>query len=94
MSTIADQAWVDGRQFSSSVWHEQCKMEFLPEITDENYDKMVLKGYSKWIHLPNGTRKMAGSTIGLTEYGMSVYIGRIEAWAAGDLGVQLPVRPN
>ena len=94
MSTIADQAWVGGRQFSSTVWHEQCKIEFLPEITDENYAKMVMKTYEKWIHLPNGTRQMVGSTARLTEYGMSVYIGRIEAWAASELGVQLPVRPN
>ena len=94
MATIADQAWVDGRQFSSSVWHVHCKVLFLPEGNEEDYDRMVLKGYSKWIHLPDGTRQMVGSTARLTEYGMSVYIGRIEAWAASELGVQLPVRPN
>ena len=29
---IADQAWVDGRQFSPEIWHEAAKREFLPLV--------------------------------------------------------------
>jgi len=31
---LAEQAWMDGKQYSQEVWHEYCKQQFLPE--DDN----------------------------------------------------------
>lgn len=88
LKEISDQAWFGGRQFSSTVWHEYLKREFLPEGDEEDFDRMVKDGYHKWDELPGGERVLVGSTTMLTTYGMSVYLTKVEAFAATELGVR------
>ena len=51
---IAEQAWVRGRQYDASTWHEHAKRELLPE---ENS-----RGKKKWRMLPDDSRELAMST--------------------------------
>lgn len=92
LADIAEQAWVGGRQFSTEVWHQHFKREFLPEVNEPDYDKMVMKNYRKWEELPSGEREMIGSTTRLTGYGMGVYMQKCEAYASNELGVRFTVR--
>lgn len=92
MRDIAGQAVVDGRTYSADIWHEHFKREFLPTESDEDYEKMVVPGYQKWEMLPNGEMILKGSTTKLTPYGMSVYMTRVEAYAATELGVRFSAR--
>lgn len=91
LKDIAEQAWVNGQQYSADVWHEYFKREYLPELDDEDYERMVKDGYRKWDVLPNGERVLVGSTTQLTKYGFSVYLQQIEAHGA-DLGVMFRQR--
>ncbi len=88
LKEISEQAWVGGKQFSSDVWHEHLKREYLPEGHEEDFERMVRKGYVKWEFLPNGERQMVGSTTQLTTYGMTVYMTKCESYAAQELGVR------
>lgn len=88
LKDIADQAWVDGRQYSAEVWHEYFKREYLPEEADEELTK---EGYRKWDIDPSGGRVLVGSTTQLTRKGMGVYLKQIEAHGA-DLGVLFSAR--
>ena len=92
LSDIAEQAWVQGRQFSSEIWHQHFKREFLPEFGDPDYDKMVMKNYRKWEDMPGGERALVGSTTRLTGFGMGRYMERCEAYAAQELGVRFTAR--
>lgn len=89
---IAEQAWVDGRQYSAEVWHEAMKRWYLPEETDAEFERMVKDGYVKWAILPvNGEPVLIGSTTQLTKYGFSVYLQQVEAHGAS-LGVLFQAR--
>lgn len=92
LSDIAEQAWVEGKQYHSDVWHEHLKREFLPEGNEEDYERMVTKDYRKWEYLPNGERVCIGSTTHLTTFGMNWYLGRVERYAAHDLGVRFSAK--
>lgn len=81
---IAEQAWVQGRQYTAEVWHEHFKREYLP---DEYDDDMCKAGYRKWDYLPNGERVLVGSTTQLTVRGFALYLQTVEAFGAS-LGVQ------
>lgn len=85
---IANQAWINGRQYSAEVWHEHCKREYLPEEPD---DDLCKSGYRKWDYLPNGDRVLIGSTTQLTVRGFALYLQTIEAFGAS-LGVQFTAR--
>jgi hypothetical protein len=89
LATIADQAWIEGRQYPVEVWHEFLKAKFLPEshLQGETSDK-----YKKYIELPDGSIKMVGSTTQLTTKGFSNYMENITAYAAVELGVQFRTR--
>lgn len=91
---IANQAWVNGRQFSADVWHEYLKKEFLPKPTDDDYFKMVTDKYKYFAEMPDGSIKYTGSTTQLTKYGMSVYMTKVTAYAAQELGVLFSANPN
>lgn len=81
---IADQAWVDGRQYSAEVWHEYFKREFLPD----GDSGLTRDGYRKWAFLPpDGPRVLIGSTTQLTVKGMAEYLEQVYAYGAS-LGVQ------
>jgi len=85
LEEIAKQAWVNGRQYSVLTWHEYFKEEYLPEKFIEGE---TLEGYQKWIEMPNGTVRMAGSTTKLTTRGQINYMHQVEAYAAQELGVR------
>ena len=85
LAEIADQAWLDGRQYPAPVWHEYLKQRFLPDYHD---DEITLPGYVKWMEMPGGELKMVGSTEKLTAKGRSEYIGWVEAFCALELGVR------
>jgi hypothetical protein len=87
---ISQQAWVQGKQYSAEVWHEEFKREYLPEEFD---DELCKAGYRKWDFLPNGERVLIGSTTQLTVRGFALYLQTVEAFGAG-LGVQFSVNPN
>ncbi len=92
LGEIADQAWIGGRQYSSEVWHEQMKREYLPD--EEGPTKRCRKDYRKWAHMPNGDRALIGSTTQLTTFGMAEYLTALMAWAATELGVMFSATPN
>ena len=85
LAEIAEQAWLDGRQYSPVIWHEHFKHKFLP---DANEDGITLPGYQKWVELPGGELQMVGSTERLTTKGRAEYMDRVEAFCGVDLGVR------
>lgn len=86
LKDIADQAWVDGRQFRIETWHEFYKREYLPEDNDSELDLLVKDGYRKWDIDPHGDRVLVGSTTQLTVRGFALYLQQVEAYGAS-LGV-------
>lgn len=73
--TIAEQAWVDGKQYSADVWHEYFARKF---------------GVCEDVTLPDGEiivrRK---STTQMTVKEFADYMTRIEVEAGTELGVEL-----
>ena len=84
LNDIATQAWVHGRQYSTLIWHEYFKEQFLPDFPDP---KQVKEGYRKYEETPDGRRVLIGSTQKLTKHGFNLYIENIYAYGA-DLGVR------
>lgn len=73
ITAIADQAWVNGRQFDKDTWHEWYARKY---------------GVMTEIVLPNGeivTRRKSTSEMSVSEF--SDYMSRVEADAAQELGV-------
>ena len=89
LADLAEQAWLEGRQYSAEVWHEFCKKEFLPEEFDAD---LCLEGYRKWDIDPAGDRVLIGSTTMLTIKGMAQHITQIHA-LGGSLGVEFHEPP-
>ena len=73
LTTIAEQAWVDGRQFSKDVWHEHFARLYLPHTE-------IVTPYGEII----SRRK---STTELTVAEFSEYLRRVQSDAASSLGV-------
>jgi hypothetical protein len=84
LNDIAKQAWVNGKQYSSLIWHEYFKEQFLPEHATPELTK---EGYRKYDETPDGKRILIGSTSKLTRKGFSEYLMQVEAHGA-NLGVQ------
>lgn len=85
LGEIADQVWVDKRQFSADMWNVYFKTLNLPDEANEPYlHELVTKpeSYRKWDLLPNGDRQLIGSTTDLTTYGMSQYMEAVYAFAS------------
>ncbi|MGP1677881.1 MAG: recombination protein NinB [Burkholderiales bacterium] len=89
---IAEQAWVDRRQFAVETWHEYYKRKYLPEDDDPEIELLAKEGYRKWAIDPAGERVLIGSTTQLTVRGMAVYMEQIHAHG-GSLGVQFHAAP-
>jgi hypothetical protein len=85
---ISEQAWVQGKQYSAEVWHEQFKREYLP---DEPSEELCKAHYRKWDYLPAGDRVLVGSTTQLTVKGFALFMQSVEAFGAS-LGVQFSAR--
>lgn len=86
LKEIADQAWVNRRQFSAEVWHEFFKAEFLPEDDHPELSLLAKDGYRKWDDGPKGNRVLVGSTTALLKRGFALYLQQVEAYGAS-LGV-------
>lgn len=74
LTTIAETVWIDGKQFSTDVWHEQLAEMFCPRIE---------------ITLPNGklfTRRKSTSEMGVGEF--SEYVQKVQVYAASELGAE------
>ena len=85
---ISEQAWLDGRQFSTEVWAQYFKRQLLPENFDS---ELTMEDYSKWAIDPAGDRVLIGSTTQLTVKGHAQYREAIEAFGAS-LGVLFSAR--
>lgn len=88
LKDIAEQVWIDGKQFSDVVFHEHFKREHLPEEFDPELCK---EGYRKWDVTPSGERVLVGSTGDLTVKGFSQYLEQVYAFGASH-GVQFTAR--
>lgn len=88
MTDIAEQAFINGRQYSVEVLHEFCKREFLPNEFDA---ELCMDAYRKWDMDPFGNPVMVGSTTKLTIKGYSIYLEQVHAFGAS-LGVQFRTR--
>lgn len=89
LKDIAEQGYVDGKTYSAKVWHEHFKEQYLPE----DYDPALCKeGYRKWDYKPNGERVMVGSSTDLTVSGFALYLTKVQAYAASELGVVFHVK--
>lgn len=91
LEEIAVQAWVDGRQYADETWHEQMKKEYLPN--EEGPTKRCRRGYRKYTILPDGERRLIGSTTQLTTFGMAEYMEKLMAFGAS-LGVRFAPTPR
>lgn len=90
LKDIAEQAWVEGRQFSTEVWHSYFKAQFLP---DEFDPELCKEGYRKWDFDPAGEPVLVGSTTDLTIKGFSQYLEQVHAFGA-NLGVEFHEAPQ
>lgn len=88
---IAEQGWVQGKQFPADTWHEFFKREYLPEGDEEDFDRLVKQGYRKWDYTPKGDRVLVGSTTQLTMRGMAQYMTKLEAFG-GNIGVRFTTK--
>ncbi|MGS0981001.1 recombination protein NinB [Burkholderia glumae] len=74
LRAIAEQAWVEGRQFDKDAWHEYFARMF---------------GVSDELTLPDGEiilRRKSTSQMSVGEF--STYLNQIQAYAANTLGVE------
>lgn len=90
LKDIAEQCWVEGRQFSTEVWHSYFKAQFLP---DEFDPEMCKEGYRKWDFDPAGERVLVGSTTELTVKGFSQHLEQVHAFGA-QMGVEFHEAPQ
>ena len=81
---IAQQAWINGRQFDAEVWHSHLKRELLPEESS--------RGAKKWRYLPSGERELGMGTEDLDRREKILYIDALLAYAATELGVSVQIR--
>jgi len=97
LKDISEQVYVNGHTFSAEVWHEYLKEKFLPDETsmsEENQHKYLKQDYKKYVDLPDGRRRLVGSTTELTVKGFALYMQEIEAWGATEHGVMYHANPN
>lgn len=74
MEYLAENAWVQGQQFTKEAWHEYLADKFAPRIE---------------LRLPNGEIKSVRmSTTDMKVAEFSTYIMQIEAYAATTLGIE------
>ena len=82
LKDIAEQAWVEGRQYLDVTWHEYFKRKYLPEDDDPELSELTKDSYQKWDYAPDGERELIGSTTKLTVKGFARYLTQIEAEGA------------
>ena len=88
LGELAEQAWQDGKQYNSDVWHEYARRELMQDtITTKDGEVR-----SKWIELPNGELTVI-STTQLERGCFAEYTTRVEAFGSG-MGVMFSERPK
>ena len=80
------QARTTGHRMPANSWHKLMKAMFLPEV--------CAKGIFKWQYTDDGERKLTMSTGDLNEEEHDLYMHEVNAYAATELGVLLPVNPR
>ena len=94
LKDIEQQAFIEGRQYSATVWHEHFKELFLPDENSPDFDESHVKSkYKKYDFTPSGKRVLVGSTTELTVKGFAIYLTQVEAFGA-NLGVMFSVNPK
>ncbi|HYD33021.1 MAG TPA: recombination protein NinB [Methylophilaceae bacterium] len=88
LADISEQAYINGRTYSPTIWHEHYKELYLPEEFDAELCK---EGYKKWDYKPNGGKVLIGSTTQLTVKGFALYLEQVYADGAS-MGVQFHER--
>lgn len=83
---IANQAWMNGKQFNADVWHRYLKLEIMQETVTLKDGSVV----SKWIELPNYQLDVI-STTKLEKKCFAEYTLLVEVFGAG-LGVKFKDR--
>ena len=93
LKDISQQVWVNNRTYSTEVWHELFKKDYLPEVDDVDIDLKVknVETYKKWDFDPNGERVCVGSTTELSKAGFAEYLTQIEVFGA-EHGVQFTAK--
>lgn len=75
VTEIADQAWIDGKQFSKEAWHELLARQF---------------GVCKEVTLPTGEIVLVRESTGdMDVQTFGAYMTKIEVFAAQELGLEL-----
>lgn len=73
ITQIAEQVWIEGKQFSKEAWHEMAARKF---------------GVCKDVELPSGEvviKRLSTTEMRVKEF--AKYIEQVMAWAASELGV-------
>lgn len=73
ITQIAEQVWIEGKQYSKEAWHEMAARKF---------------GVCKDVELPNGEvviKRLSTSEMKVKEFAQ--YIEEVSAWAASELSV-------
>ena len=91
---MAEQAWVNQQRYSEVVWHENFKVEYLPDenlLSFEELEKRVKNPatYTKWATNLRGQVICVGSTTELTKFGMAEFSDMCTAFGSS-LGVHFP----
>jgi len=76
--SIADQAWVQGKQFSAEAWHEYFASQY---------------GIKKEVEMPNGciaTKRLSTTEMKVKEF--SEYTEKVTAYGATELAVRFPAQ--
>jgi len=88
LGEIADQAWIDGKQFTADIWHEHCRRAIMPETikTKDGTER------TKWCVLPS-LEVVVISTTQLEKGCFAEYTHLVEAFGAS-LGVMFSANPR
>jgi len=87
LGEIAEQGWLNGRQFDSYLWHEYAKIHLMPDLvtTKDGIER------SKWMESPNGS--LAVISTKLLEKGcFAQYTQLVEIFGAQELGVRFSAK--
>lgn len=88
LGEISEQAWFNGRQYISDVWHEYCKRHIMPEeVTTKDGETR-----SKWTETPDGELTVISTTM-LEKSSFHEYTTAVEAFGAS-LGVMFSANPR
>jgi hypothetical protein len=82
LPAISAQAKLDGQRWTVDAWHELAKRQFL----GYEVKKLVVAGKKRKLVI-----RQLRSTSGLKVKAFSVFLDRLQAFAATDLGVRFPV---